>query len=202
MNMSMADFEKMANNPIAHVAFEALDHFRIVEKRLPKPWSHLDAEKFLVHAKAISSKFDLNPSEWKPDGLELKILYLFSFQCQGVFNPICAFFGGYVAQEAVKAITGKFTPTNQLFYYDAMEVLPAFDPSKDLATFDDYKNKLGVTETNHRSDGLRICVGEHMLDKLMYTRLFMVGAGAIGCELLKNYAMLGVGTGKEVKGTK
>ena len=23
----------------------------------------------------------------------------------------------------------------------------------------------------------------------------MVGAGAIGCELLKNYAMLGVGTG-------
>ena len=28
----------------------------------------------------------------------------------------------------------------------------------------------------------------------------MVGAGAIGCELLKNYAMLGVGAGKEIKG--
>jgi len=25
----------------------------------------------------------------------------------------------------------------------------------------------------------------------------MIGAGAIGCELLKNYAMLGVGTGAE-----
>lgn len=25
----------------------------------------------------------------------------------------------------------------------------------------------------------------------------MIGAGAIGCELLKNYAMLGLGTGKE-----
>ena len=35
-----------------------------------------------------------------------------------------------------------------------------------------------------------------MLTKLAHTRLFMVGAGAIGCELLKNYAMLGVGTGK------
>jgi ubiquitin-activating enzyme E1 len=35
-----------------------------------------------------------------------------------------------------------------------------------------------------------------MLEKLAHTRLFMVGAGAIGCELLKNYAMLGVGTGK------
>ena len=27
----------------------------------------------------------------------------------------------------------------------------------------------------------------------------MVGAGAIGCELLKNYAMLGIGTGKHGK---
>ena len=32
---------------------------------------------------------------------------------------------------------------------------------------------------------------------MAYTNLFMVGAGAIGCELLKNYAMLGVGTGKK-----
>lgn len=27
-------------------------------------------------------------------------------------------------------------------------------------------------------------------------KYFIVGAGAIGCELLKNFAMLGVGTGK------
>ena len=37
-----------------------------------------------------------------------------------------------------------------------------------------------------------------MINKLAYMNLFMVGAGAIGCELLKNYAMLGVGTGKAV----
>lgn len=30
----------------------------------------------------------------------------------------------------------------------------------------------------------------------------MVGAGAIGCELLKNYAMCGVGTAKENKDRK
>jgi len=51
-------------------------------------------------------------------------------------------------------------------------------------------------EVGHRSDGLRIVLGGDMIDKLAYTRLFMVGAGAIGCELLKNYAMLGVGVGK------
>lgn len=46
----------------------------------------------------------------------------------------------------------------------------------------------------HRSDGLRICLGQDTIDKLAHCRLFMVGAGAIGCELLKNYAMCGVGT--------
>jgi ThiF family len=44
-----------------------------------------------------------------------------------VFNPLCAFQGGVVAQEAVKAITGKFSPIGQLFYWDALEVAPAVD---------------------------------------------------------------------------
>lgn len=77
-----------------------------------------------------------------------------------------------------------------------MEVLPSFDVSKDVATFEQFVSELKIKETNHRSDGLKICVGEDIVNKLAYTRLFMVGAGAIGCELLKNYAMLGVGTGK------
>jgi hypothetical protein len=35
-----------------------------------------------------------------------------------------------VAQEIVKAITQKFSPTNQLFYYDSTEVLPEFSLEK------------------------------------------------------------------------
>ena len=123
-----------------------------------------------------------------------------------MFNPLAAFFGGFVAQEIVKAITGKFSPTNQFFYYDAMEVLPEFDPTKDISTEENkeqfekvYLPTVAKTlEKGHRSDGLRICIGEDIVDKLAYTNLFMVGAGAIGCELLKNYAMLGVGTGKAI----
>jgi len=30
----------------------------------------------------------------------------------------------------------------------------------------------------------------------------MVGSGAIGCELLKNFAMLGIGTAKKTNSTK
>ena len=42
----------------------------------------------------------------------------------GSVNPVCAFIGGFVAQEIVKAITGKFTPISQWFYYDALELFP------------------------------------------------------------------------------
>jgi tRNA A37 threonylcarbamoyladenosine dehydratase len=61
----------------------------------------------------------------------------------------------------------------------------------------EYINKtVRPREIGHRSDGLRICLGEDQVQKLADAKLFMVGAGAIGCELLKNYAMLGVGTTK------
>ncbi|KAK2816994.1 hypothetical protein Q5P01_025185 [Channa striata] len=44
-----------------------------------------------------------------------------------------------------------------------------------------------------RYDGLRACIGESMCLELHKLRVFMVGCGAIGCEMLKNFALLGVG---------
>uniref|UniRef100_A0A673GJF2 E1 ubiquitin-activating enzyme n=1 Tax=Sinocyclocheilus rhinocerous TaxID=307959 RepID=A0A673GJF2_9TELE len=44
-----------------------------------------------------------------------------------------------------------------------------------------------------RYDALRACIGESMCLKLHKFRVFMVGCGAIGCEMLKNLALLGVG---------
>ena len=66
----------------------------------------------------------------------------------------------------------------------------------DPTTFNEFVKTLKIDADKSRSDGLRICLGQEVLDKLSHAKLFMVGAGAIGCELLKNYAMLGVGTGK------
>lgn len=37
-------------------------------------------------------------------------------------NPISAFVGGVVSQEIVKAITKKFMPIKQEFYFDALEL--------------------------------------------------------------------------------
>jgi len=38
-----------------------------------------------------------------------------------------------------------------------------------------------------RYDGLRIILGQPIVEKLANTNLFMVGAGAIECEFLKNF---------------
>ena len=41
-----------------------------------------------------------------------------------------------------------------------------------------------------------------MQEKISYSKVFMVGAGAIGCELLKNFSMLGVGSGPQTSEKK
>jgi len=47
------------------------------------------------------------------DGLDEKLLQFFSWSCMGTFPPLVAAVGGVVAQEALVAVTGKFTPLHQ-----------------------------------------------------------------------------------------
>jgi len=47
------------------------------------------------------------------DSLDRNRLQYLAFTARGCFAPLCAFLGGVVAQEALKALTGKFTPVNQ-----------------------------------------------------------------------------------------
>ena len=46
--------------------------------------------------------------------------------------------------------------------------------------------------TGSRYDGQILCLGRDLNAKIADQRWFVVGAGAIGCELLKNFAMMGV----------
>lgn len=42
---------------------------------------------------------------------------------QGYLPPLCAFFGGFVAQEIIKGITQKFKPVNSMFCASFAEVI-------------------------------------------------------------------------------
>jgi ubiquitin-activating enzyme E1 len=47
-----------------------------------------------------------------------KVLTQFASGSSAELNPMVAMFGGIVGQEVVKAISGKFTPITQWFYFD------------------------------------------------------------------------------------
>ena len=103
--------------------------------------------------------------------------------CGVELQPVSVLMGGICAQEVVKHC-GKFTPVNQTLYFDCIEVLPNVTPPvEDRAPL------------NCRYDNNIMVFGKRTQDELRNLKTFMVGCGALGCELLKNFAMLGVATG-------
>ncbi|XP_060555523.1 ubiquitin-like modifier-activating enzyme 6 [Ruditapes philippinarum] len=176
----VTDFSKMEVPISIHAGFNALYKFRESHGRLPNVWCSEDADKMLALVTEMKGQGKFTDIGEISDD----VIRLLSYTCRGSFLPLCAALGGIVAQEALKAITGKFTPLKQWLYLDAIEVIDKDD-----------RERLELFQAKgDRYDQLRICVGEHTVQKLHQLKLFMVGCGAIGCEMLKNYAMMGVAT--------
>jgi tRNA A37 threonylcarbamoyladenosine dehydratase len=57
------------------------------------------------------------------------------------------------------------------------------------------KAKLGELKIKDEEQfkNIKIVVGKQNMQKIEEMKLFIVGAGAIGCELLKNFAMVNLG---------
>ena len=47
------------------------------------------------------------------DNIDTKLITTLSYTCRGFLAPLAAAVGGIVAQEVLKALTGKFTPLKQ-----------------------------------------------------------------------------------------
>eukprot|EP01132_Coremiostelium_polycephalum_P005670 gene5670-7056_t len=180
------DFDFMKNPKPIHLARQTLETFRERFGRLPKPWDETEADNFINLAKELNQN---------PEFFDLELLKKMSYTCTGKLCPISSIIGGFAAQEALKSLTGKFTPLKQWLYIDAIELYPG----------DDYRPPSTGDQENpssllsRRSYGQSICIGDESCRKLENSKLFMIGSGAIGCEMLKNYALLGVGSGREGK---
>jgi len=184
----LTDFAKFDRPAQMHLAYLTLHHYmKENEGKAPAPWSQEDAQKFLTMAKQTNAK---SPT---PIEMDDKLLEQFSKVCAGDLSPMNAFVGGLVAQEVMKACSGKFMPIRQLMYFDALECLPDKEEELALLTAEECQ------PAGNRYDGQVAVFGRKFQDKLKKARNFVVGAGAIGCELLKNYALMGVGASEEGK---
>lgn len=177
----MSDFAKFDHPQQIHIAFTALARFAEKNGRNPRPWNVEDAQEFLQICKERAT--ELKVEEVKEDLLEI-----FSKTCDGDLCPINAVIGGISAQEVMKACSGKFMPIKQFFNFDAIECLP-----EDLSSLTEEE----CQSTGSRYDSQVAVFGANFQEKLGNLRYFIVGAGAIGCELLKNFGMMGVGSGKD-----
>lgn len=142
--------------------------------RLPRPRNASDAAQVVSLAKSICGETELNE----------KVVEELAFQAQGDLSPMNAVIGGFVAQETLKAVSAKFHPMVQHMYFDSLESLPETLPTE-----------ADVAPTGSRYDGQIAVFGKTFHEKIQNHRQFLVGAGAIGCEMLKNWAMMGLATG-------
>lgn len=172
----LTDFAKIDRSAQLHVGFQALDAFVSRFGRLPEPGSLEDAETLVKVAEQLTVG---SGSQVELDATVIKWL---SLTARAELNPMAAMFGGIVGQEVVKAASGKFHPLFQWMYFDCIEALPAQPLPKEE-----------VAPLGGRYDDQIAVFGRTMQNKLASLKVFLVGAGALGCEFLKNLALMGVG---------
>ncbi|KAJ4907398.1 Ubiquitin-activating enzyme E1 1 [Raphanus sativus] len=179
-----SDFSKFDRPPLLHLAFQALDRFTSEAGRFPVAGSEEDAQQLI----SIATSINTGVGDLKVENVDHKLLRHFSFGAKAVLNPMAAMFGGIVGQEVVKACSGKFHPLFQFFYFDSVESLP----SEPLDSSD-------VAPRNSRYDAQISVFGAKFQQKLEDAKVFTVGSGALGCEFLKNMALMGVSCGSQGK---
>jgi len=182
------DFAKMDRPAQLHIAFQALHQYVAENKALPKPYCKADGDAFVSLAKQLNESWTFSS---KADALDENLIRQFAYCSAGNICPMQAVIGGITAQEIMKACSGKFTPIQQWLYFDAVECLP--EKATEVLTEEICRPR------DSRYDGQIAVFGSEFQQKLADVRYFLVGAGAIGCEMLKNWAMMGVASGPKGK---
>ena len=136
-------------------------------------------EKMKSHDKEIGLNFYEEYSEDEIQKFdEKKAMNIISLS-RAEISPMCSLIGGYISQEIIKC-TGKYEPIDQWYFFDLSFITENIP-----------KN---IIYNNSRYDEMLAVFGNDIQKKLADTSLFIIGAGAIGCEVLKNFAMMGIST--------
>ena len=169
------DYMNLSRPSNIHAVLRAVWGFEATNGRPPAPGSDSDA------AEIFNAACKLIGEEGFGDD-EAKAMRILAGAAPGRINPMAAVFGGITAQEVIKAASGKFTPIKQWFMLDAASSIEA-TPSD-------------CEPRGTRYDGQVAVFGRAFQDALLELKYFLVGSGALGCEFLKNFALMGIGCGE------
>eukprot|EP00941_MAST-03F_sp_MAST-3F-sp1_P001435 g1435.t1 len=140
---------------------------------------------------------------------EIELFTKLTAVSSGQICPVTCLLGGIAAQEIIKASTGKYTPIQQWLHFDFESTLPS-NFFSEMGSIDDVNNRKvplckagngrngdGSNVQPTRHDGQIVVYGRRFQKKLGKMKAFIVGMGALGCEFLKNFAIMGIGESEE-----
>jgi len=180
------DYSKEGRNELLHCSIIAINNYYSEKNKLPEINNLEEAKKVLEKAKLIYDKAKKNNEKWinNLENFDENIILNVARWSKCEIAPVCSFFGGIVAQEVIKK-TGKYVPINQWIWFDFFESVEGLDKNID-------REMIGS-----KNDELIAIYGKEIQKKLQSLNIFIIGAGALGCELLKNLSLLDISTKKD-----
>jgi len=159
------------------LAFCALLDFDAKHGRLPALHDMNDAKEMVQIACSINDA--RKPAAAAVDEVDANVVSNLSLYARSELSGFCAFLGGVVAQETLKKF-GKYTPLFQWLAADYFEIVHQGVPADAAPIGCRYDHQISV-------------LGKAIQDKILAQKWFLVGCGALGCEYIKAFAMMGLG---------
>ena len=184
-----SDSSKMGRGELLYMALSGVHDFYLKNNcNLPELNNMDHAKSILENVKIMyqQAKEKNFPCYKNIQDFDEKIVLNVARWAAASITPVCSFFGGIIAQEIIKA-TGKYIPIDQWLIFDFLEAAENLGENIDR------------TLQNCRYDDQIAIFGNEIQKKIQESNMFMVGAGATGCEFLKNFAMMGFCTGTDKK---
>eukprot|EP00388_Colpodella_angusta_P007581 GDKJ01021329.1.p1 GENE.GDKJ01021329.1~~GDKJ01021329.1.p1 ORF type:complete len:1075 (-),score=296.33 GDKJ01021329.1:141-3365(-) len=186
------DMAKWGRSHHLHIAIQALQKWRSTNGSLPLPRDDQVVKEIMAIADSINEEYK-KAVEMGVEGamsvekVEEDVVKGVCYFAPCCISPMAAILGGIVAQECVK-YTGKYSPINQLLLFDFFEMCPTLFDVKDALAGGAY-----ASAKTRYADQMAI-FGKAYQDALTNLKVFVVGAGALGCEYMKALALMGVGS--------
>ena len=178
--MPIASWDKFGVPEQLHIVLNALLAFNSKHNRIPRILNQEDAEELKALVKSyISSKMEIEGEDFKVESVDDKLVENVSHFADTQISPCNSFWGGIITQEIVK-LTGKFSPLRQWLHHDFFQTLP--------------EGQVNRTIISDRYSDYRVIFGDEFIEKAQKSSSFVIGAGALGCEFIKMFALMGLST--------
>ena len=179
------DGSKRNRNCLLHCFILSIQKFFDNYKKLPDIDDEKQAEEIVNFSREFYFLFKEKENELfkKSKYFDNNFIKNLSLLSQTQLATDSSFLGGILAQEILK-FSGLYQPLNQILYYNNYITIENLNKKKiDIKSFE-----------RDRYYYENIIYGNDLIKKLKKLNIFIIGAGALGCEIMKILALMGAST--------